>query len=403
MQVFNAKEGTVETREQAVYARRTTCRGCASRLLRPILSLGEQYLVRFPKFPDFGLPKAPLDLVRCDECGLLQLGTSVYPDLLFREFWYRTSINDSMRAAMDDLVRHGLEYQRYGTWLDIGANDGYLLSKVPHDFSKIAVEPAVNMKEQLEKVAGRVISDYFDGATLDRKCDVITSAAMFYDVEDPGTFLDGIYACLTKDGVWINQLNDAPTMLKTNSFDALCHEHLCYYDVPTLKRMYEAHGLVLTDVRFNDVNGGSVRTVAKKKGEKADILGLPQASLEECEGFARRIVKWRSVMTDLVRSLSTSGPLWALGASTKGAVLMQYLECADAFEAVADRNPEKIGRHMVGSWLPIKSEADLRRERPRFGVVLPWAFRDEILSREKDLRGHGTTLVLPLPNIEFVI
>jgi len=402
--VFKAKEGVLETREQTVYKPRLTCRACGDAGLQPILSLGEQYLVRFPKDIDLDLPRAPLNLVRCGFCGLLQLGETVDPDLLFKRFWYRTSINDSMRLAMKDIVRHGLEYHDGGSWLDIGANDGYLLSCVPGAFTKIACEPAQNLEDRLHDVADLVISDYFTPDKVDRQCQVITSVAMFYDLDNPGEFVAGVAKCLSEDGIWINQLNDSPTMLKANAFDSICHEHLCYYDVHTLKTLYAAHGLTLTEIRFNDVNGGSVRTIARKSGMSLGLLDVPKVRLEDCEAFAERTQRWKQMATDLIRGpLALGGPLWVLGASTKGAVLLQYLDCDDAFIGVADRNPDKAGCLMVGSWLPITDELTLRSEKPKYGLVLPWAFRNEIVAREAALRRSGTTLIFPLPSLEFVL
>jgi hypothetical protein len=371
--------------------------------MRLVLDLGIQYLPRFVKQADETLPKAPLRLMQCENCSLLQLGDTTNPDLLYREFWYRSSVNETMRAALSNLVAAGLFHHQGGVWLDIGANDGYLLSRVPQEFHRVAVEPAKNLKHLLEEHSDLVISDYFKcSGKIKGVCDVVTSAAMFYDLDEPGKFLDDIASVLHPEGVWINQLNDAPTMMRQNAFDAICHEHLCYYDVPSLDRMYREHGLAIIDMSVNDVNGGSIRVTAKrfKNGTPAEFLGHGQVTHASADAFAKRIERWKRAI-DQVLALYPS--VWCYGASTKGTVLLQYLGGYERFQAVADRNPAKHGLKMAGSWLPIVSEDTLRIQKPPAALVLPWAFKEEFNLRETELRSNGTAMIYPLPNIEIVV
>ena len=423
VKVSISKEGKVTLSEivrETVATKRTTCRACESSKLTPVLSLGDQYLVRFVEAPDLNLPRAPLNLMRCEDCGLLQLEHTVKPDLLYREFWYRSRVNQTMRDALEDVVKTGLRYHHEGRWLDIGANDGYLLEKVPPGFTKIACEPALNFRETLEEIADHVISDYFSakhdclhgptGDSLHRTqgaCDVITSAAMFYDLDDPNAFVRDIASCLSPNGVWINQLNDSPTMLAKNDFGAICHEHLCYYDVHSLNSLYRRHGLMILGITYNEVNGGSVRVVAEKPASMAraaDLHGHRRVSGRDAEGFATRTAKWKTQMTDLITgTLAYHNKLWLYGASTKGCAMLQYLDCNEAFYGIADRNPAKYGLFMSGAWLEISPEDIMRSQNPKHLIVLPWAFRDEFVQRERALLDAGTTMVFPLPNIEFVL
>jgi hypothetical protein len=393
--------------DPVIFKPRRTCRACGEKELRPILLLGEQYLPRFigPSEDRALLPRAPLSLVRCDGCGLLQLKDTVDPDLLFKEFWYRSSVNATMRADLLDVVNHGLAYQSGGTWLDIGANDGYLLSLVGPKFERIAVEPALNFAEELKAHSDLVISDYFRAhSDLANRCDVISSIAMFYDLDDPGSFIEAIRSSLTKDGIWINQLNDSPTMMRANAFDSICHEHLCYYDVATLNKLYVDHGMKIISLRYNRVNGGSIRVIAAKATSRdfqADTHGHPVVTAQEAWDFARRISKWKEQMKRLL--LLYGGSIWCYGASTKGMVLLQYLEADWPFLAVADLNPKKHGLLMAGSWTPIKSEEEMRAAKPLAMLMLPWSFKREFNVREAETRKNGTTLIYPLPNIELVV
>lgn len=402
---------TFSENNQTVYTKRTTCRACNYIGLDSILNLGDQYLVNFVDKVDFDLPKAPLHLVRCQSCGLLQLEHTTNPDLLFKTFWYRTGINQTMRDAMKRIIDNGYRFKQDGVWLDIGANDGYLLSQVPNSFVKIACEPAKNLEAELKTIADITISDYFssrhealyDGNGVGR-CSVVTSAAMFYDVDDPGAFIDDVVKVLADDGVWINQLNDAPTMMRTNAFDAICHEHLCYYDLDSLNNLYDKHGLNIIAVTYNDVNGGSMRVVAMKKREawsKYPTFPKDVVSLEEARKFSDRVHKWKTLMLQTLHSKNR--PVWLYGASTKGAVLLQYLGANEHFCGIADRNPLKVGKYMTGSWLKVYDETVMRGEKVDTIMVLPWAFRDEFIARERELLDDGATMLFPLPNIEEVL
>lgn len=391
-----------------IFTRRKTCRACDSNGLTSVIDMGLHYLPRYSDGPDESIPQAPLHLLQCLSCGLLQLAHTTDPDLLYREFWYRSSVNRTMCLALDDLVQSALPYAKEGTWLDIGANDGYLLSRVPETFTKIACEPAVNFEAQLQEHANIVIPTYFSAKNVkerfDAKVDVITSAACFYDVDDPSKFVRDISKLLSKDGVWINQLNDSPTMLRMNAFDAICHEHLCYYDVPTLKRLYAQHGLKITEISYNDVNGGSVRIFASKSLDEMSLAGVPETSPDQARKFAERTRRWKDQLRDILESKAfQQEPVWGYGASTKGSTLLQYLDMDKSFLAVADRNSLKWGKCMAGSWLPIVSEAELRKAKPRYALVMPWAFRSEFIAREQSLRDAGTTMIFPLPNLEFCL
>lgn len=395
------KEGKLVERKEP-WTTYTACRNCHDEKMVEILDLGVQYLPRFAEAADLGLPKAPLVLCRCDTCGLMQLRHSVDRDQVFREYWYRSTVNNTMRLALMELATHALAYKRSGTWLDIGANDGYLLKVASKEFTKVACEPAKDFIQELGNHADRVVSDYFSAEAVDCKADVITSAAMFYDVDDPHRFLTDIEKTLAPGGIWINQLNDSPTMLAANAWDSICHEHVCYYDLPTLSRMYAEHDLGIIGLSTNDTNGGSIRIVAAKGKHTVRIPNEGQ-TVDDCLKFAARTRKWKEQATEIAQSVFAKYPTWCYGASTKGMVLLQYLACESAFFAVADKNPLKHGRVMAGSWLPIVSEEHMRREVPRYLLVLPWAFRKEFVPRERKVREQGTTLVFPLPNMEFVL
>jgi hypothetical protein len=377
------------------------CRVCGGELA-VMLDLGDQYLPRWCKDGALDKPHAPLRLARCSSCGLLQLADTVHPDLLYREFWYRSGMNQTMRDALKDITIDAFAYHAAGGWLDIGANDGTLLSLLPRSFKRFACEPALNFAPELAKIADAVLPDYFK-AGIATGIQVITSIACFYDVADPNAFVKAIAETLAQDGIWINQLNDSPAMLRQNAFDSICHEHLFYYDVPSLERIYAKHGLEIIDVTTNDVNGGSIRVIAGFKGRHlVHYRGTHhQPSEDDVRAFARRTERWRGHVREILRTLPR--PIWGYGASTKGSTLLQYLGANHSFEGIADRNPLKYGTEQPGLWIHVRSEAEMRADSPGTLFVLPWAFRKEFIEREEGLRRNGTVMFFPLPHPELVL
>jgi hypothetical protein len=174
--------------------------------------------------------------------------------------------------------------------------------------------------------------------------------------------------------------------------------------VTTLRPLYEAHGLVINGVTYNDVNGGSMRIFASKQGRWATV-GLPTVTEDDVLQFCNRVRRWKQLMTEALLDLpsTANGDVWIYGASTKGSTLLQYLSISDKFTAIADRNPAKHGLMMAGTWIPIVDEATMRKAKPSHLLVLPWAFRSEFIRREAALRATGTTMIYPLPSIEFVL
>jgi hypothetical protein len=387
-----------------IYTERTSCRVCEGEL-DCVIDFGNHYLTRFEKERDDELPRAPLRLARCTLCGLLQLNEVVDPDLVYRKYWYRSGINQTMQRALLNLVRDGTAWHTSGTWVDIGANDGTLLRFVPKTFTRIAYEPALNFETELKGSADKVVADYFRADPSLRDIQVITSAAMFYDLDKPDEFVEGIVEALAPDGIWINQLNDSPTMIRDNAWDGTCHEHNVYYDLPNLEALYSRHGLKILRVSHNDVNGGSMRVTAARTEHRSpgmaasDPRDTPTA--QQVLRFANRAIRWKERMARLADVLPR--PIYGYGASTKGGTLLQYLDIPGLLTSVAERNQLKWGLMQAGVWSPIISEEEMREQAPGTLLVLPWAFRQEFVEREDEIRAQGTMLLFPLPNIEVVL
>jgi hypothetical protein len=378
-------------------------------------------------------PKAPLELVLCDArrggCGLLQLWHTVEAGFLYRNYWYRSGVNPSMRLALADITANVERLVRLAPGdiiLDIGSNDGTLLrSYTTQGLRLVGFEPATNLMPYAQDGTTAVINDFF---TIERfqkmfgnvGAQVITSIAMFYDLEDPNTFVADVGACLDPEGIWIIQMSYLPSMLTQNAFDNICHEHLEYYSLLSLRVLLERHKLRIIDVTVNDVNGGSFR-VAITHDRNTSIAPPPGAAdrmqrLESREkqlhldderayrAFAERVERRKEQVTRFIRAEGAKGKtVYVYGASTKGNTLLQYFQLDHTvIRAASERNPDKWGKRTVGTLIPIISEEQARSERPDYFLVLPWHFLTEFREREKAFFASGGKFIVPLPHFQVL-
>jgi NDP-4-keto-2,6-dideoxyhexose 3-C-methyltransferase len=408
-----------------IYRRVGLCRICRNTGLHDILSLGDHSLGgRFPRNGEPDPPQAPLDLVRCDGCGLVQLRHTVDADAMFtKHYGYRSGINQTMRdhlASIAHQVMNRLELTRGDVVLDIGCNDGTLLRQYPDTLIRIGIDPLVEKFQaylrEFQLVSGFFTADRFRTAAGRRHARAVTSIAVFYDLDDPNAFVADVAAILDPAGVWVLELSYMPLMLQQNSYDTICHEHLEYYALAPIERLMTAHGLRIFDCELNDCNGGSFRlfvchrtaawdTNHKRLDElrrRESELGLN--GIAPLMSFRDRCHELRSQLREFVETEVSRGRVFHLyGASTKGNTILQFCELDHRLiPAAADRNPEKWGARTPATNIPIVSEEDSRRARPDYFLVLPWHFREEFLLREAQFRAAGGKLVFPLPKLEVL-
>lgn len=408
---------------------RTTCRTCGSTNLTPILSLGDQYVTNFVDSPEQQGNKIPLELILCRDCKLLQLRHTTPPDLMYKMYWYKSGISPTMVAALSDITEKAeklIQLRDGDIVIDTGPNDGTLLRSYRHKNLKlVGFEPAQNLAPLAAVGTTKIFNDYFNSAAFRREFDgakvrIITSIAMFYDLEQPNTFVHDITQCLDKDGLWIIQMSYLPTMLEVNAFDNICHEHLQYYSLLSLRNLLERHNLSIFDVELNDVNGGSYRVYIKHAQSNA-IRPFPGAEkrikdLEEYEqrmdldgvkaynDFTSKVNEIKNKVTGFIKEETSKGKVvYIYGASTKGNVLLQYFGLdSHLIKAATDKNPDKWGKKTVGSLIPIVSIEQYRRDKPDYLLVLPWHFDKEIQEQEKEFLKAGGKLIFPLPQFRVV-
>jgi len=398
------------------------CRLCQSNQLDGILSLGNQYVSDFVT-SDGKNPQAPLELVRCKHCGLVQLKHTFSRGSLYRHYWYKSGISPTMRSALADLVTRACEISKPSPGdlvVDIGCNDGTLLrSYITKDLTLIGFEPAENLVQEAKKGTNWIFNDFFSAKVFKQKFNgqkakIVTSVAMFYDLEDPNSFVADVGEILAPKGVWAVQQNYLATMLEQNGFDNIGHEHLEYYTLETMQFLLKKHGLEFFDVETNNVNGGSFRTfichtgqypirnaVANMKNHEAR-LGLDKHSTYEL--FAENIRKMRTQTRDFIAKEVESGKtVYVYGASNRGNTILQYYGLDHSMvRKAADANPEKWGRKTVGTLIPIVSKEEARRDRPDYFLILPHHFLEEITRDEKEFLESGGKFIVPLPQFRVV-
>jgi len=395
--------------------------------------LGEQYVSNFVTAEESsaGL-RAPLDLVLCEPmrggCGLLQLQHTVEAGFLYRNYWYRSGVNRTMREALADVVRaaeHIVPLHAGDMVVDIGSNDGTLLQSYgAPELVRVGFEPATNLMPYAQERGTVTVNDFFSYAAFRTlfgaaSAKVVTSVAMFYDLEDPNAFVADVARCLHPQGLWVIQMAYLPSMLEQNAFDNICHEHLEYYGLGSLRALLERHYLRIIDVSLNDVNGGSFRIFVTHRD--ADVVVPAGASgrlrdLEEreeqlhlgdravYEAFARRVEDIRMRLTEFLRAEVARGKVVDVyGASTKGNTLLQYFGLDHTIiRAAADRNHDKWGKRTVGTMIPIVSEEQARAHPPDYFLVLPWHFLPEFQERERAFLDAGGAFIVPLPSFQIV-
>jgi NDP-4-keto-2,6-dideoxyhexose 3-C-methyltransferase len=396
---------------------RTSCRLCGSKNLEDLFSLGEQYVNDFVPKEKIGKGlKAPLDLVICPKCSLLQLRHSAPQELLYsRHYWYRSGVTDTMSRALRDItgqIESISELKSGDVVLDIGANDGTMLATYTvGGIHRVGCEPADNLIEMLKKNTQYVMHDFWDYKRYMElankwgfgKAKVITAIGMFYDLEDPNKFIKDIQRALTEDGIFVAQLMCLAPMIEKNDLGNICHEHLEYYSLESLKYLFETNGLEMFRIEENDVNGGSYRIFARHyKG--TGIQFKEKYTREDILKFTRRIEDNRRRCVEFIKTEVAKGKkIYVYGASTKGNVILQYYGLDNTLiTAAAERSPEKWGKYTIGSWIPIISEEEARRHQPDYFLVLPWAFFDEFYQREKEWRQAGGKFIVPLPEFKVV-
>ena len=393
------------------YITRKTCRVCGFKKLTPILSLGNLYVSTFVKNRKDKVVKAPLELVFCENCALLQLKHTAPQELLYTgHYWYRSGLNPVIINDLREITEVALKMvklKKGDIVLDIGANDGTMLEFYPKNLIRVGCEPANNLIAEIKKVTPYVIHDFWSYEVWkkkfgEKKAKIITAIGMFYDMENPNQFIGDSAKALDKKGVFIAQLMCLGPMLEKNDLGNICHEHLEYYSYESIVYLFEKNGLEIFKVEKNDINGGSYRIFARHY-KKGSIKIKEKFTKKDYKDFYKRIERNKETCFDFIKKETEKGKkVYVYGASTKGNTILQYYGFNDKLiKGAADKSKEKWGKYTVGTLIPIVSEEKARKNADYF-LVLPWAFLKTFYEREKKWLKKGGKFIVPLPYFRVV-
>jgi len=402
------------------------CRAGGGAHLVSVLNLGEQELTGvFPRSASQPVTSGPLELVWCPDSGLVQLAHSFDPGEMYGDnYGYRSGLNASMvrhLTAKIDTLEKMVAPKAGDVVLDIGSNDATSLKAyATPGLRRLGIDPTGEKFRQYYPDDVALAPTFFDAAayrSLESKpAKIVTSVAMFYDLEDPIAFARDIYDVLADDGVWHFEQSYIASMLRMTSYDTICHEHLEYYSLAVVQRILAAADMKIVDVAMNAVNGGSFAVTAAKTRstltpnapvinwllEQEDRMGLNTS--RPYRDFEERVFRHREDLRRLLGALNADGKtVLGYGASTKGNVVLQFCGLTEKdIPAIAEVNPEKFGAFTPGTRIPIVSEEDAHRMAPDYFLVLPWHFKQSIIQREEAYLARGGKLIFPFPEIEII-
>ena len=409
------------------------CRSCDAEDLHQILSLGRTPLANsLLRLDELQAPEEtyPLDLLFCPACTLVQISETVPPEKLFRNYLYFSSYSDTMLEHAEQLARrvteaHGLDGQ--SLVLEVASNDGYLLQYYQRNgVPVLGIEPAVNIARVARERGIETLCEFFGRELAVRlkdggiRADVIHANNVLAHVADLNGLVSGLPILLKDNGVAIIEVPYVKEMIDHCEFDTIYHEHLCYFSLTALNKLFRRHGLLITDVELLPIHGGSLRvfvaqqnatppTDARQRISRVEeMLENEQrwgvANLEFYQKFASKVEALRSQLAQKLAELKAAGKsIAAYGASAKGSTLLNYFGIGrDSLDFVADRSPIKQGLFTPGTHLPIYAPDKLLEANPDYVLLLTWNFATEILSQQVEYRRRGGQFIIPIPELTVI-
>jgi hypothetical protein len=393
------------------------CLLCKNKNIKEIFSLGNLFVSNFVKKKNIkkGL-KAPLNLLYCNKCSLIQLSHIAPQEIMYKRFyWYRSGVTKTMNLGLENVFAESLKHIKMNVndvVLDIGANDGTLLSYYKKKkFITIGCEPAKNLQRFLKKNCNFLLNDFWSKKSLAkiltknslRKPKIITAIGMFYDLEEPNKFIQDAADSLDENGIFIAQLMCLKSMIEKNDLGNICHEHIEFYSLKSIKYLFEKNGMEIFKIEENDINGGSHRIYCRKF--RNGSIKLPKENVPKLmKRFINRVKKNKRLIVKFInKKIKENKKIYLYGASTKGNTVLQYYGLNNKMiPFAAERSPEKWGSYTIGSGIKIISEEMARDLKPDYFFVTPWGFIKEFIKREKQWLKGGGIFILPFPKFKLI-
>lgn len=398
------------------------CRSCKTKNLTKVYSLGKQSLTGiFPSKKNSKVTVGELSMVLCGKCKLLQLENNFNPIEMYGDnYGYMSSLNSSMVSHLklkSKQLKSKYKFNFNENILDIGSNDGTFLSFFSKKFNLYGCDPTIKKFSKYYRKDIRQIQNFFSSKLFsNKKFKLITTISMFYDVPDPLKFTKEISSILARNGIWHIELSYMPMMIKNTSYDTICHEHLEYYSLHSLKYLLDKAGLKIINLSFNQTNGGSIALDVTKKSSKYKkceylinwVLKSEKLNkyntIKKQKNFFKACKTHKILLKKLIKNLKKEGKsVYGYGASTKGNVILQYCNLnSNEIKYIGEVNKFKFNRYTPGSKIKIISEQKLKKLKPDYLLVLPWHFKDNVIKKEKTYLNSGGKLLFPLPDIEII-
>ena len=392
------------------------CLLCKNKKIKKVFSLGNLFVSNFVNKNQINKGiKSPLTLMYCSNCTLLQLSHIAPQEIMYKRFyWYRSGVTKIMRRALKDIYYSSLKYiklKKNDVVLDIGANDGTLLKYFGKNIKTIGCEPANNLISKLKKNCDFVLNDFWSYKKLNKlvnknklnKPKIITAIGMFYDLEDPNKFIRDSVLALDDKGIFIAQLMCLKSMIEKNDIGNICHEHIEFYSLKSLKYLFENNGLEIFKIEENDINGGSYRIFCRKFNKGS--IALPKENvLTSVKKFVKRANRNKQVTMNFIKKqIKKEKKIFLYGASTKGNTILQYYKLNNKIiPFAAERSPEKWKKYTVGTGIKIISEKEARKLKPDYFFVTPWGFIKEFIKREHSWLKKGGKFIVPFPKFKLI-
>lgn len=402
-------------------ARIDGCRSCGHPGLIQVLDLGPSpiadRLVAADRL-DEPEPRFPLELLLCPRCGLLQIGETVDPEILFcQDYPYYSSFSDELVRHSRANVLELIDSRRLGAGsqvIELASNDGYLLRHyVERGIPVLGIDPAEGPARAAEAAGVPTRNTFFTQALASQLvaeglgADVIHANNVLAHVADTNGFVAGLAELVKEDGVVVIEVPYVKDLIDHVEFDTIYHQHLCYFSVTALDALFLRHGLSLNEVRRLPIHGGSLRLYVEPRERRGpsvrELLELEQTvGLDRVEyflDFARRVEGVKRGLLDLLRRLKGEGKrIAAYGAAAKACTLINTVGIGpELIDYVVDRNVHKHGRFMPGQRLPIYGTERLTEDQPDYCLLLAWNFAQEIAAQQADYQRLGGRFIVPIP------